>query len=146
MLLAHIPDDVRSSCITGTAEHAPAAADCSSAVGGLAVRYVLYGDAATMDSTYSAIAANAQIEPDTGSCFVAQADGLVSATPDRWPSENAYDVDGAPAGRYVCQVLDDQPTIIWTDEDLDILGQATASAGDYDPLVTFWLRDSGPIP
>jgi hypothetical protein len=144
-LLAHIPDALRPTCTTSSPEHALAAADCSPPGGDLTVRYVLYGDSATLDSAYSAIADQAQIEPDTGSCFELQADGTVSATPDSWPSENSYDVDGVPAGRYVCQVLGNQPTIAWSNERLDILGRASAATSvDYDRLVTFWFDDSGP--
>lgn len=146
MLLTHIPDALRPTCTTGSPEHALAGANCIPAGGGLTVRYVLYADGAAMDSAYSAIAAQAQIEPDTGSCFVVRADGSVSATPDSWPSENGYDIDGTPAGRYVCLVLGDQPTIAWADDQLHIMGQASAGPGDYDRLVTFWLRDSGPTP
>jgi len=144
-LLAHIPDALRPTCTTSSPEHALAAADCSPAGSDLTVRYVLYSDSVTLDAAYSAIAEQAQIEPDTGSCFELQADGTVSATPDNWPSENSYDVDGVPAGRYVCQVLGDRPTIAWSYERLDILGQASApTTADYDGLVTFWLDDSGP--
>lgn len=108
------------------------------------MRYTLYPDAESMDAEYETIAAQAQIEPDTGSCFVAQANGIVSATPDSWPSEHQYEVDGLPAGRYVCLVLGNLPTITWSDDPLDILGQVSSTSGDYDQLVTFWLRGSGP--
>lgn len=143
-LLAHIPAALRATCTTSSPQHALAAAECSPQQGGLTVRYTLYPDAESMDAAYSTIAAQAQIEPDTGSCFVAQANGSVSATPDSWPSEQQYKVDGLPAGRYACLVLANQPTIAWSDERLDILGQASATSGDYDRLVTFWLRDAGP--
>ena len=147
ILLAHIPDALRPTCMTSTTDHGLAALDCTPQAGGLAVHYTLFADTTTMNSSYTAIAAQAQIEPDTGSCFVAGASGIVSATPDGWPSENAYDVDGSPAGRYVCLVLGNQPTIAWTYQRLDIMGQASATAPDgYDGLVTFWLRDSGPTP
>jgi hypothetical protein len=143
-LLAHIPAALRPTCTASSSQHALAVAECSPQQGGLTVRYTLYSDTASMEAEYATIAAQAQIEPDTGSCFLVQADGTVSATPDSWPSEQQYRVDGLPAGRYVCLVLANQPTIAWSDGRLDILGQASATSGDYDQLVTFWLRDSGP--
>ena len=147
ILLAHLPDALRPTCTPKATDRGLAALECTPQAGGLTASYTLFADTTTMSDSYAAIAAQAQIEPDTGSCFVAAASGIVSATPDSWPSENSYAIDGSPAGRYVCLVLGGQPTIAWTYERLDIMGQASATApDDYDPLVTFWLRDSGPTP
>ncbi len=128
-----------------TADHpALAAVKCTAADAAVEARYTLFPDAASMNAAYATVSAQAQIEPDSGSCFTVAADGTVNATSDSWPSENAYDIDGAPVGRYVCQVLGDQPTVTWTDTRLNILGQASAASGDEDRLVTFWYLDSGP--
>ena len=107
--------------------------------------YSAYPDAATMYADYDASVDRAQFDRDSGLCYQTNPDGTVTVTPTKWPSEHDYSVGGSPVGRYFC-IERELPTITWTDDRLNIGAVATASTGDSDRLVGFWLNEAGPIP
>ena len=145
LLLSHVPEGVRNSCSPGAfVEPVIAQVNCTSG-DDIAVYYALYSDAFGLYGDYDRSVSRAQIERDSGRCYDENADGTLTATGDRWPSEHEYTLAGQPIGRYLCNV-DGPPSITWTDERLQILAVATAPAGDSDRLVSFWATEAGPIP
>lgn len=144
-LLAHVPETIRPTC-TAAAFAAPVVASVSCISGAeVAVTYSTYPDAGTMYVNYDASVARAQFDRDSGLCYQTNPDGTVTATPTKWPSEHDYSVGSTPVGRYFC-IERGLPTVTWTDDRLNIGAVATASTGDFDRLVSFWLNEAGPIP
>lgn len=144
-LLVHVPEAIRPTC--SAAEFtAPVVASVSCVSGAeVAVTYSTYPDAGTMYVDYDASVDRAQFDRDSGLCYQTNPDGTVTATPTKWPSEHDYSVGDTPVGRYFC-IERGLPTVTWTDDRLNIGAVATASTGDFDRLVRFWLNEAGPIP
>jgi len=144
-LLAHVPEAIRPTCTTAVFE-TPVVASVSCTSGAeVAVTYSAYPDGTTMYVDYDASVDRAQFDHDSGLCYQTNPDGTVTATPTKWPSEHSYSIGGTAVGRYFC-IERDLPTITWTDDRLNIGAVATASTGDSDRLVSFWLNEAGPIP
>jgi len=144
-LLFHIPEAVRPTCTPATfTTPVIAAVNCLSGAE-IAVTYSSYLDSGGMYAEYNASVDRAQFDHDSGLCYAVNDDGSLTATMDKWPSEHGYSVGGEPAGRFFC-IERGLPTITWTDDRLAILGLATASTGDANRLVTFWLNEAGPVP
>jgi hypothetical protein len=144
-LLAHVPEAIRPTCTAG-AFSAPvvASVNCLSGIE-VAVTYSAYPDSTAMYVDYDASVDRAQFDRDSGLCYQTNPDGTITATPTKWPSEHDYSVGDSPVGRYFC-IERGLPTITWTDDRLNIGAVATASTGDSDRLVSFWLNEAGPIP
>jgi len=144
-LLFHIPEAVRATCTPATFDlPVIAAVNCLSGAE-VAVTYSAYLDPGAMNAEYNSSVDKAQFDRDSGLCYEVNADGSLTATMDKWPSEHAYTTGGNPTGRFFC-IERGLPTITWTDDRFNILGLATASNGDANRLVTFWLNEAGPIP
>jgi hypothetical protein len=111
----------------------------------IAVTYSAYLDAPSMYAEYNSSVDKAQFDRDSGLCYETSEDGSLTATVDKWPSEHGYTVSQDPAGHFFC-IERGLPTITWTDDRFNILGLATASTGDANRLVSFWLNEAGPIP
>lgn len=143
-LLSHVPEGIRDSCLpTDFLEPTLAMVSCVVGEGQITVDYAKYPDLDSMNAAYNERVRGAEIETDSGLCFTAEG-GPISATPNRWPAEHLYNVDGQPAGRYLC--LDPgAPSINWTDDRLTILGSATAGPEFLDRLASFWANEAGPI-
>ena len=140
-----MPEAIRPTCAAAVFA-APVVASVSCASGAeIAVTYSAYPDSGAMYADYDASVDRAQFDRDSGLCYQTNPDGTVTATPTKWPSEHSYTVGGAAVGRYFC-IERDLPTVTWTDDRLNIGAVATASTGDFDRLVSFWLNEAGPIP
>lgn len=111
-------------------------ASCSANSGQIAVNYSLYASADLMNAAYQDQFAQEHIDADSGSC-----ENLST-----WPAEGSYLVENQPAGRRVCTNRPGSPTIYWTDDRLNVLGNATATDGDAEALISFWTNEAGPIP
>ncbi len=145
LLLSHVPEGVRNSCSPGAfVEPVIALVNCTSGEE-VAVYYALYPDSLGVYGEYDRRVNRTQIERDSGRCYEENADGTLTATSDRWPSEHEYTQDSQPIGRFLCNE-DGPPSITWTDDRLHILAVATAPTGDSDRLVSFWAREAGPVP
>lgn len=144
-LMSNVPEGIRDSCLpTDFLEPILAMVSCVIGDGGVTVEYTRYLDLDSMYAAYNDRVLLAQIETDSGLCFTSDG-GTISATPNRWPAEHPYNVDGLPVGRYLC-VNAEQPSINWTDDHLLILGVASAGPEVVDRLVAFWVNDAGPMP
>lgn len=136
LLLSHVPQGLRQDCV-GVSGTTPvlATATCTTGDGQITVSYLLYGDEPQMAAAYDGFVLVAQIERDSGDC----------AQPETWPAEGLYLFDDEPAGRLLCMVTDDRPTIYWTNDGLAILTIAVHGGGDHERLWEFWMGDdSGP--
>lgn len=143
-LMSHLPEGIRDSCFpTDFLEPVLATVSCVIGDGEITVDYEKYPDLDSMYAAYNDRVRVAEIETDSGLCFTSDG-GTISATPNRWPAERPYNVDGLPVGRYLC-VNAIGPSINWTDEGLLILGVASAGPAFVDRLVTFWVNDAGPV-
>jgi hypothetical protein len=111
-------------------------ASCSALTVGITLNYSQYASADLRNSAYQDEFAQAQIEPDTGSC----------EDHSTWPAESSYDVGGQPVGRRMCVDQQGRPTIIWTDDRLNVLANATSQIGDPAGLLQFWTTQAGPLP
>jgi hypothetical protein len=87
-----------------------------------------------MNQTYEGYRLASQIEADTGDCNDHAS----------WPAEAGFNIDGQPAGRWLCTEALGGTSIYWTDDRLNILSQATQTVPDVPALVNFWVHDSGP--
>ena len=142
-LLEHVPRAIRASCAAVPAV-APIEATLTCTLGDIAVSYTAYVDRESLQAAYELSFDEAQIEPDTGRCYESDG-GLIVATPNHWPAEHRYSVAGNPRGRYLC-VEREAPSIVWTDERLDILAVAVGSSEQRDELVRAWITELGPVP
>jgi hypothetical protein len=134
-LLSHVPGDIVGSCTPTTGEgKVLARAKCSARDDKIQVTYLLYADHDAMFATYESYRQASQIEPNSGNCN----------KPATWPAESDFAIGGEPSGRFLCTEALGATTIYWTDNRLNILGQATDLESDYDRLVDFWVHDSGP--
>ncbi len=144
-LLTHVPEAVRNSCTPGAfVEPVLALVNCTSGED-IAVSYALFANASDASAHYDRAFDRAEIDRDSGLCYVERPDGTLSATTDHWPSEHEYTQHEQPIGRYLCNV-DGPPSITWTDDRLYIVAVATSPSGDSDRLVSFWASEAGPIP
>ena len=145
-LMSHVPEGIRDSCLpTDFLEPVLATVSCVIGDGEITVDYAKYPDLDSMYAAYNDRVRVAEIETDSGLCFTSDT-GTISATPNRWPAERPYDVDGLPVGRYLCVSPAGFPSINWTDDGLLILGVASSGPAFADRLVTFWVNDAGPVP
>jgi hypothetical protein len=134
-LLSHIPEKIRPTCaVTASAGPIVARADCSVDDGNIQVTYFQYDGYDAMFTKYDGYRLASQIEPDSGDC----------RDHDSWPTENGFNIGGHFAGRWLCTEALGSTQIYWTDNRLNILGQATQTVPDYDRFVQFWLHESGP--
>lgn len=144
-LFMRIPNALRSTCQTGPfLEPVVAMLYCTTDDGVIAVQYAAYPDADSMNAAYGASVTLTEIDPGSGRCYVQAADGTITAALGRWPAEQPYSVSGEEVGRYLC-FEENQPTVIWTDERLNIMAIASGPLESVDRLVTFWVLRSGPI-
>jgi hypothetical protein len=140
----HIPNALRSTCQTGPfLEPVVAMLYCTTDDGVISVQYAAYPDADSMNAAYGASVALTEIDPGSGRCYVQTSDGTITAALGRWPAEQPYSVAGEEVGRYLC-FEENQPTVVWTDERLNIMTIASGPAEAVDRLVTFWVLRSGP--
>ena len=135
ILLSHVPKAIHPTC-TGTADDGPilARADCSVDDGNIQVTYFQYDGYDSMFNKYDSYRIASQIEPGTGDC----------RDHDSWPTEDGFNISGQLAGRWLCTEALGATSIYWTDNRLNILGQATQTVPDYNRFVQFWLHESGP--
>ena len=136
-LLRHVPEGIRSTCTT-TLDTGPvlARADCSADGGLIEISYSAYESRQPMLDDYEAFRLISGIESGSGNCSDTRT----------WPAEVPYNVGGQPAGRLLCTETPGMTTIHWTDDQLNILGQAAHSASHHARLVDFWIREAGPYP
>jgi hypothetical protein len=136
-LLAHIPEALRASCTSMSAASSPEIpmASCTPNAGGIIVTYSQFSSPDVMNSEYQSQFGPLQIDPNSGSCED-------HAT---WPAEGQYEVGGVTVGRRLCFDQGELPTIIWTDERLNIVASAVSQTSDPAALVDFWLHEAGPI-
>src|SRR5262245_14873459 len=138
-LVAHVPEPIRSSCTVEPGNgRAALVATCSADGGGLTITYLEFATAEDMAAAFANRLALSQIEPSTGRCED-------QAT---WPSESEYSLGGAILGRRLCTDQPGTPTIYWTDDRLNIMGEAAvvSDAVSVERLIQFWTDESGPIP
>jgi len=136
-LLSHVPEKIRAGC-TVEPGRGPVllAARCTADSGALTINYYQYEAAEGMADEYAELRDASQIEPGTGSC----------EEPETWPAESEYGVGGQITGRRLCTDQPGAATIYWTDDRLNILGQAVDESAGLDRLIAFWTNESGPIP
>ena len=136
-LLTHVPEQIRASC-TVEPGRSPVVltARCTADDGALTINYYEYDTAEDMAGEYAELRGGSQIEPNTGRC----------EEPNTWPAESEYGVGGQITGRRLCTDQPGTPTIYWTDDRLNILGQAVAESAAVERLIEFWTNESGPIP
>lgn len=144
-LMSHVPEGIRDSCLpTDFLEPILAMVSCLIGDGEITVDYARYPDLNSMYAAYNERVRIAEIETDSGLCFTSSG-GTISTTPDRWPAEHHYNVDGQPVGRYLClNNSAGSPSINWTHDRLIVLGVTSSGPEFVDRLVTFWVNDSGP--
>ena len=134
-LLSHIPPPIRPTCtVTAGSGAIVAIATCSADDGNIALTYSQYDSYDSMFNTYEGFRQASQIEPDSGDC----------QDHDSWPTENGFNISGQLAGRWLCTEALGATSIYWTDNRLNILGQANQTQPDYPRLVEFWVHESGP--
>ena len=135
LLLSHIPPPIRPTCVvTAGSGKIVALATCSADDGNIALTYFQYDSYDSMFNTYEGFRLASQIEPDSGDC----------QNHDSWPTENGFNIGGQLAGRWLCTEALGATSIYWTDNRLNILGQADQTQPDYPRLVDFWVHESGP--
>lgn len=136
VLLSHIPEAIRPTCfVTATGGGTILAlATCSADDGNIALTYFQYATFDSMFTVYDGFRLASQIEPDSGDCN----------DHDSWPAENAFNISGQPAGRWLCTETLGQTSLYWTDNRLNILSQANQTTPDYPRLIDFWVHESGP--
>jgi hypothetical protein len=136
-LIAHIPEPIRPSCTveagTGPAE---LVARCTADEGALTVAYIHFATAEDMAAAFANRLEQSEIDANSGRC----------EDPETWPAESQYSIGGAVTGRRLCTDEPGEPTIYWTDDRLNILGQVSTETIDFDRLIQFWTEESGPIP
>jgi hypothetical protein len=136
-LLDRVPESLRGYCVgVDTRPLVWLATVACDLPDGSIVNYELYGSADEMRAAYRVFTKASRIEPDTGNC----------ARPETWPAESYYTLgaEGERAGRLLCMVTADVPTIHWTRDDLAIMAIASRLDGDAARLWQFWQSDSGP--
>jgi hypothetical protein len=127
-LVGHVPIGFRDSCKEIAAGAAAAAIDCTPTDDGApgTVRYFQFSDQATMDGRFDAY----------------DADLTGVDCPDQQVS---WDANGS-GGRVACYTDSiGSNYVVWTDEQLDILGYAKTILIDADGLYRWWGKDSGPV-
>ena len=135
ILLSHVPKAIRPTCTVAAGEGPILArADCSVDDGNIQVIYFQYDGYDSMFNKYDSYRIASQIEPGTGDC----------RDHDGWPTEDGFNITGQLAGRWLCTEALGETSIYWTDNRLNILGQATQTVPDYNRFVQFWLHESGP--
>ena len=136
-LLRHIPAAIQPTCLT-TPGTAPilARADCNADDGDIQIGYLMYDSEQSMLEDYEGYRLISGIEPSSGNC----------TDPRTWPAENPYGVAGRPAGRWLCTEATGETTIYWTDDQLQILSQASHVLEDQARIIDFWVREAGPYP
>jgi hypothetical protein len=118
---------------------------CTSPDGALALSYTLYADQPSMAAVYDAAVIKAGIDDNSGRCYNRNDAGEVTVTSSRWPSENGYDINDEPAGRYLCSDDGTMATVTWTDERLYVLATASTSKDNAGSLIAFWIEGAGPV-
>jgi hypothetical protein len=71
-------------------------------------------------------------------------DDLAQDCSSTLPSEQAYTVDGEPAGDLLCYASDDYVRFVWADRRANVFAQALDDI-DLEAMWTWWLNDAGPI-
>ena len=136
-LVAHVPEPIRATCtVEPGAGQAELVASCAADDGALVITYLQYATAEDMAAAFADRLERSQIEPSTGTCED-------QAT---WPAEGQYSVGGEPTGRRLCTDEPGLPTIFWTDDRLNIMGQVSAESAAFERLIEFWTNESGPVP
>ena len=134
--LLHVPEAIRPTCVVDVVDPPNPlilfSTNCTT-TDEITVVYTQYDSTDDMNAAYQDVFARVQIDPDSGSCED-------EAT---WPAESSYDVEDVPAGRRLC-TNDPRPTILWSDDRLTILSQATGP--DAVKLNEFWKTEAGPLP
>jgi hypothetical protein len=69
------------------------------------------------------------VEPDSGTC----GDGT-------WRGETPYDVGGSTAGRALCFMDEDEPNLVWTDDEHAVGAEANVWQGTGQPAAESLLR------
>ena len=140
-LLGHVSEGDGTCAASPTASvpsGALAAVDCRPASDAVAeLRYAVFASSDAARSSYDAIVAASGVGTDSGACFIGQ------------PGETNFLTDGEAAGRVLC-FIDDAgggtvPRVVWVDERLAILGQASGTASILGDLFDWWKSQSGPI-
>jgi hypothetical protein len=135
LLLSHVPDAIAGSCLVTKGQgNIVARATCSADDGNIALTYFQYDSYDSMFTAYEGFRLASQIEPGQGDC----------SDPATWPTENAFNIGGQVAGRWLCTEALGHTSIYWIDNRLNILSQATQTETNIPRLVDFWAHDSGP--
>jgi serine/threonine-protein kinase len=140
-LLGHIPPDIRDTCgeypltdeTTSAWVGALAAVLCSSPSGGATgVWYFSFSDGISMDTVFDGYLTGYAIpEGDCSTESTAYQD---------------FTRNSGQAGRVLCKLWDNATaSVIWTRDDLFVLGWADNSDGDESALWTFWEDEAGPL-
>jgi hypothetical protein len=127
-LLTAIPLPLRTDCeeIDYGPESALASVTCSAAR--VAVNYHLF-DSGVLQGWYTLRREEVAVEPDSGTC----GDGA-------WRGEATYAVDGSTAGRSLCFMDEDEPNLIWTDDEHGVGAEANVWQGTGQPAAESLLR------
>lgn len=135
LLALHVPLDLRPACSVTEAAVAAGyspivAIDCATG-GPTQTLYLQYADSATMNAQYGEVM-DAHPEATGPSCAVSAGEG-------------PYTVDGVDVGRLLCFTDDGMARLIWTDERLNILADATWPSESFAELYAWW-GSAGPVP
>lgn len=134
-LLRHVPPHLRAGCqLEPGEEPALAVASCQADDSRILATYFLYPDGDAMERAYGGFVQDSGIDRNSGRCV----------DPETWPSEGTYRVSGEPAGRVLCMMFSEAPTMYWTDTRLNILTWAFHFEGDTQRLFQFWRDEAGP--
>ena len=137
-VLAHVPSDIRDSCVADELlQDVLASMKCYPASGADVVWYDLYPDEATMFATYDAHRANREVN-DQGDCQTGPGEGGYTLTLDGVDHSGEH-------WRQLCYIADDTAWMEWTDPDIRILAYAYRTDQDWSKLYAFWSDDAGPI-
>ncbi len=136
-LLALVPEGFRSNCSSSTSPppNATASVDCIPTEM-YSVTYASYGSAEHLRTAFEGFASPAD---------------LTNVDCARDPSaRHGYTVNGTPAGEVACYVVEGtsisttDSVIVWTDDELLVLGRAVRGDAADLTLYTWWTTETGP--
>jgi hypothetical protein len=127
-LLAAIPLPLRTDCeeIDYGPESALASVTCAAAR--VSVSYSLF-ESDVLQGWYTLRREELAVEPDSGTC----GDGT-------WRGEAPYDIDGSTAGRALCFMEEDEPNLVWTDDEHAVGAEANVWQGTGQAAAESLLR------
>ncbi|MBA3779870.1 MAG: hypothetical protein H0X16_11355 [Chloroflexi bacterium] len=132
-LLEHIPEEIRDSCAEEVRPYANLALACTAE--DVRVVYMAFDDKAAADETYEEQFAS-----------FARSAGPGIATCEEGPYEREYPDGGTQSGLIVCFERARQPNVVWTDDELAILAQASSNTLSLTRLHEWWQDNVSPLP